>query len=635
MSKPTLVFLHGVGTGDPEGKWKERLSEALLRAGYPDLDSVRIIAPRYAYALKGSDEDEPLPPVIGRQPAGEAAKKNRREFERRVGAVEFRLGRQDRGEGYLGGDALVDLAIGIPFFAQARNYLTDEKIRAQVLRRILSKLPDSGCIVLVGHSLGSVIAADLLRRLPEGIEVAGMVTIGSPLANESFGVDNLRRTLQEPPTNLAWWVSFWDWRDPVSARRGVSSAFPWMIDFQVRTPAVSPAAAHHAIEYFTHDVVAEAIGFALFGSRSKELAEVEKGVDVPLDTAENFALLALRYAHLIRQRLEGDQQDRYAGALRNVQANIVALLKEQRLATGRPWPTVLAEIAFDLSEPSAIAPEPRPARHLTKSEAVVPLTVLMSENIILPYEVNVAADKKQSAMADLTAEMGLGSVFGTDLFDAAKRAQNALGVGRGVNWLKWGALGAGAAALVVATGGLALAAGAGLAGAAAITSALAAFGPGGMIGGLLTAGTLVTAGGGGIAFGLASPGTPAETLEAVVSGQLTAEILRKKHGLQSDPAVWRNLVEMEIELRREHERLDELSDPSATSIKELRRKIETVERALAHLTVLGAAPTVPSGDARDGDGTPRQPRSRWSQVRDKIPVGFREQGAVRRSQAAD
>lgn len=608
LDKPVLVFLHGVGTGDPEGKWKERLSESLVRVGYPDLEATRVIAPRYAHALKGFDEKEELPPIVVKQPAGDAARRNRREFERRVGAVEFRLGPQDRGHGYVGGDLLVDLAVDAPFFAQARNYLTNMKIRAQVLNRVLAKMPASGRIVLVGHSLGSVIAADLVRRLPQSLEVVGMVTIGSPLASESFGVDKLRDTLREPPANLGWWVSFWDWRDPVSARRGVSSAFPWMIDFQVRTSDLNPASAHQAVRYFGHDVVAEAIGFALFGSRSKELAQVEKGVDIALDIAENFALLALRYAHLIRQRLEGDQQDRYSGALRNVQANIVTLLKRQRAATGRPLPAAVAENAFDLSDPSSVVPEPRPARHLSKGEAVVPLTVLMAENIILPYEINVALDVRQSAMTDLAAEMGLGGVFGADVFYAAKDAQKVLGGGRGMNWLKWGALGAGAAALVFATGGLALAAGAGLAGAAAITSALAAFGPGGMIGGLLTAGTLVTAGGGGIAFGLASPGTPAETLEAVVSRQLAAEILRRKHGLESDGAVRRTLVEMEMEIRREHERLDEFSDASSMSVKDLKRKIEAVERAIAYLDSSDANP---EEDPEGGSSSKDRSRDRW------------------------
>jgi hypothetical protein len=335
--------------------------------------------------------------------------------------------------------------------------------------------------------------------------------------------------------------------------------------------------------------------------------------------------LALRYSHLIEQRLEGDQRDRYAGARRNVQAILIQVLKSRRAESGQPIPEAVARLAFDLADPTARTPEPQPSRHLAKDEAVVPLTVLMAENIILPYEIVIGMDKKRAAMEDLTAEMGLGGVFGTDVFDAAKTAQTALGGGRQVNWLKWGALGAGAAALVVATGGLVLAAGAGLAGAAAITSALAAFGPGGMIGGLLTAGTLVTAGGGGIAFALASSGTPADTLEAVVSGQLTAEILRKRHGLASDPAVRRNLVEMEMELRREHERLDEFSDPAAPSIKELRRKIDAVERALAHLTALGLAPAVPSEDIDDTRGATREPRSRWSQVREMIPVGIGDQ----------
>ncbi|MBB6403207.1 hypothetical protein [Arthrobacter sp. AZCC_0090] len=161
-----------------------------------------------------------------------------------------------------------------------------------------------------------------------------------------------------------------------------------------------------------------------------------------------------------------------------------------------------------------------------------------------------------------------------------------------MNWIKWGALGAGAAAIVVATGGLALAAGAGLAGAAAITSALATFGPGGMVGGLLTAGTLITAGGGGIAFSLASPETSVETLEAVVTRQLTVAILRQRQHLDQDRAAWRNLVETEIEVRREHERLDEFSDESAPAIKDLKRKIDAIERALRYLRDNGLEPDV-------------------------------------------
>lgn len=595
-NEPILLFLHGVGDGNQDGEWMIGLTAGLVRLGYPDLDTVQVIAPKYAHALKGADDNDPLPRLTIKQPLREAAKKNRREFERRIGAVEFRLGRHDRGDGRLGGDAVINLAVGLPPFIQARNYMKNPQIRAQVLNRVLKKLPESGRVVIVGHSLGSVIAADLVRRLPVGLDVTGMVTIGSPLANGYFDVDKLRETLKEPPTNLAWWVNFWNVHDPVAAHRGVSSVFPWMIDFRIQTKVSSRV--HDAAEYLTNEAVVAAIGFALFGSRSMELAEVDKGLDIPLDAPELLALLALRYAHLMKMRLEGDQQDRFAGALRQVQAAVVDDIRRRNASEGRAMPSAVARLAFDLSDPNATVPEPLPSSHVAKDEAVVPLTILAAENVIRPFEISISRDKWQGAMEDLTAEMGLGSQYGADVFAAAKRAQEALS-GRGVNWIKWGALGAGAAAIVVATGGLALAAGAGLAGAAVITSALASFGPGGMIGGLITAGALVTAGGGGIAFSLASPGTTAETLEAVVERRLAAAILRQRQHLEPDPALWKILVETEMEVRREHERLDEFSDESAPALKELARKIGALERALKYLRDNGLEPGVP-------DGTPDQ-----------------------------
>ena len=594
-NEPILLFLHGVGDGDQDDKWKIAVTEALTRLGYPDLNTVRVIAPKYAHALKGWDDKVPLPGVTIKQPPRDAARQNRRDFERRMGTVEFRLGRHDRGNGQPGGDAVIGVAVGLPLFKQAHNYLNNPEIRAQVLHRILTKLPESGRLVIVGHSLGSVIAADLVRRLPVGLELAGMVTIGSPLANGSFDVDKLRETLKEPPTNLAWWVNFWNVPDLVAAHRGVSSVFPWMVDFRINTKKVG-IQAHAAAEYLSNEAVATAIGFALFGSRSKELAGIDNGLDIPVDAIERMALVALRYAHLLKMRLEGDQRDRFAGALRHVQAAVVDDIRRRNDSGDthhRGMSSAIARLAFDLSDPHATVPEPLPCSHIPKDEAVVLLTILAAENVIRPFEITISKDKWQDAMKDLTAEMGLGSQYGSDVFAAAKRAQEALS--GGVNWMKWGALGASAALIVLATGGLALAAGAGLAGAAAITSALAAFGPGGMMGGLLTAGTLLTAGGSGLAFGLASAGTTAATLEAVVERQLAAAILRKLHDLEQDPAAWRVLAETEIEVRREYERLDEFSDESSPGLKELKRKIETIERALKYLKDNGLEPdTTPS-----------------------------------------
>ncbi|MBX3079467.1 MAG: hypothetical protein KF692_09595 [Cryobacterium sp.] len=603
-NKPTLLFLHGVGDGDKDDNWKIPFTEALAQLGYPDLENVRVVAPKYSHALKGWDYKVPLPDVTGKPLSREQAKKNRRDFERRMGAIEFRLGRHNGGNIPPGVDSAIDAAVGaaakLSKFRQAQNYIKSPQIRAQVLDHIISKLPPSGQLVIVAHSLGSVIAADLIRRLPVGLKVAGMVTIGSPLAIGFFDVEKLRDSLKEPPTNLDWWVNFWNASDPVAAHRGVSFVIPWMLDFRIDTKKVD-VHAHDANEYLSNRAVASAIGFALFGSRSKELVKASKGLDIPLDDTERLALLPLRYASLILMRLEGDLKDRYAGALRQVQATLVDNIRQRNDREQRPIPSEIARLDFDLSDPDAIVPAPLPSSHMPKEDAVALLTIIAAENIIRPFEIEIAKDKQQAAMEDLTAEMGLGSRFGTAVFDSARTAQRALGADREVNWLKWGALGAGAAVLVLATGGLALAAAPGVAGAAVITSALASFGPGGMIGGLLTAGTLATAGGGGIAYSLANPGTTAETVEAFVQNRLAAAVLRASQDLDQDPATWRILAETEIGIRREHERLDEFSDKSGPALNELKRKITTIERALKYLSENGLEPGIPANRSYNED----------------------------------
>ncbi|NQX28298.1 hypothetical protein HQQ81_13200 [Microbacteriaceae bacterium VKM Ac-2854] len=57
-------------------------------------------------------------------------------------------------------------------------------------------------------------------------------------------------------------------------------------------------------------------------------------------------------------------------------------------------------------------------------------------------------------------------------------------------------------------------------------------------------------------------------------------------------------METEIEVRREHERLDEFSDESSPTLKEFKKKTETVERGLAYLRKNSLEPDV-LGDAEN------------------------------------
>lgn len=589
-ARPVLLFLHGIGDGEPENDWMRHLEAALVAAGHPDLSEVEVIAPKYAHALKGADERLPVPPLTIKDPPRADAKLNRRSFEHRTAAMERRLGRHNIGDGMVGAELTSHAALALPKFMQARNYLQNQHVRANVLTHVLSKVPQQGSITIIGYSLGSVIAADLVRRLPSGLTVTGLVTIGSPLAGGDFNVDDLRTKLGQPPTNLGWWVNVWNHSDAVAANRGLSSVVPWVIDFRIHSGVPFPK-SHDAEQYLSSSTVAEAVGFSLFGSKSRDVQRRATGVDAPLDFAEQIGTLALRYATLVAAHLEGDQQDRYRGALRSVQATAVDEMIQRRASEGRPLPSVLVELAFDASDPESTAPNPPATAHMDLERAITFLSLLAAENPIRPFEITVKRDKLERAMMDLSSEMGLTSKLGSRVFEAAKIAHDVLaGANATMAIVKWGAVGVGLTAIVVATGGLALAAGAGLAGAAAITSALAAFGPGGMIGGLVTAGALVSAGGGGIAFGLASPATSAAALEAFVERRLAIEVLRMLEGLDPEPTTWRVFADTEIELRREFERLDEYSDDSAPSIKELKQKLVVIERALRYLREKGRGP---------------------------------------------
>ena len=585
---PTLVFLHGVHTDEYEERWVEALSRSLTGIGYPDLSEVTVIAPRYGHALKGDDGDVPLPPVSVKPMKGDDRRGHRRDFDHRIAAMEYRLARHDRGNGAIWADVAVSLAT--PVVPQARNYLRNTNVRAQVLTRILSELPDTGRIVIVAHSLGTVIAADILCRLPVGVEVVGLVTLGSPLAEGNYDVDDLRKKLADPPANLGWWVNFWSAFDPVVALRGVSSVVPWLLDLKVPT-AVLPLRAHGALNYLAAPHVAEAVGYGLFGSRSKEMALVESAAGVALDGTQIAALRALRYAHLIKDLLTGDEAARFSGALRYKQALVVEDLVTLAKDTGRPVPYQVCQLRFDYGDPSAQTPVPGPADHTSKEEAAAQLVSLAVQNLLSPFEIDIPADVQKEAMSGLAAEMGLGTRFGSDVFDSMASAEKAIS-GRGTNWMKWGAMGAGLVAITVATAGLAAAPAAGLSGAAVVTSALAGFGPGGMIGGLLTAGTLVSAGSGSVAIGVVSPTTTARQVESLVKIRLAVAILQGTHNLQSDDSIWLELVDIERQLIRKAEWLEEFSDPKSASVQAIRQKLDAVRAALKYMSDNGLAPDV-------------------------------------------
>jgi hypothetical protein len=116
---------------------------------------------------------------------------------------------------------------------QVHRYLTERRVADAVLTRV-ADTADDGCRVLLGHSLGSVVAYEAVRRLPGPLDL--LVTLGSPLGLRSVR-DRLSHSETEPATELPpgvrRWVNIYDRRDPVACAGGLSSLWPGVEDVLV------------------------------------------------------------------------------------------------------------------------------------------------------------------------------------------------------------------------------------------------------------------------------------------------------------------------------------------------------------------------------------------------------------------
>lgn len=81
----------------------------------------------------------------------------------------------------------------------------------------------AGKTVVVGHSLGSVVAYDVLRNTARQLDVSLFMTVGSPL-----GVGPIRRTMKPLrfPKNVVSWYNAFDERDAVALHALDAATFP-------------------------------------------------------------------------------------------------------------------------------------------------------------------------------------------------------------------------------------------------------------------------------------------------------------------------------------------------------------------------------------------------------------------------
>jgi len=150
------------------------------------------------------------------------------------------------------------------------RYLTNDSISGVIDAGVASAMPDNGEAVVVGHSLGSVVAYQVLRReaASRGWKVPLFMTVGSPL-----GVEEIRtriRRLSGPvrcPEGVARWENAMDERDVVALYPLTPTQFPLnpaQPAIVNRTDVSNRTANRHGISGYLDDArVAKAIHDAL------------------------------------------------------------------------------------------------------------------------------------------------------------------------------------------------------------------------------------------------------------------------------------------------------------------------------------------------------------------------------------
>jgi hypothetical protein len=140
---------------------------------------------------------------------------------------------------------------------QVRDYFHEQKIRRHARQRVAEAI-GADTLVLVGHSLGSVVAYEVLCANPE-LPVRMLVTLGSPLGIANLIFDRLQPApLTEGQAGTSprgrWpgpdraWTNVADQTDVVALVRDLRGAFGPAVDCWVVDNGATP---HDAMPYLT------------------------------------------------------------------------------------------------------------------------------------------------------------------------------------------------------------------------------------------------------------------------------------------------------------------------------------------------------------------------------------------------
>lgn len=587
-----ILYLHGVGQQIRHDEWYEALVSSLEAHGIdpPPLTSPRIIRPDYVDLLK-------LPPSQRVDEPDETPKATGTKTERL--AVRAAYARAQR-------EAIIDLpdlssGVGLAGFGQqvdpdlaarlrrdlrdAAVYLSNKSLRAAVLHRVIGEIGKQRDLIVLGHSLGSLVAVDLLAHLPAKLHVRRLITLGSPAGNLSTMRKRPEALLREFPFHrVAGWFNALNPWDPVPRGLGLAANFPAAYDLRIDMGMVP---FHSAARHLQHPAVAKLVADAIRPTVAST-TEPGRGLDIPLTSQEDDALDTLLFAQFVAAAIRpGEKRGRYREAIRSVQLEVARELRDNRATEGRPLPAQLAGLS---------AGDPNELRFSSRSMDAQLLFAVISatNNPIAPYEIEVEKEQRGAVERLWCDAYGYAPADARVVVQAIAAAESALGS----SWRRYAVGAAGLAVLAAGPVGLLVAAPAGLAGAAAITSALATFGPGGMVGGMALAGSLIGFGSGAVALSATLPSGMSADMVRTQCVRVMSFALAQRDLAIPGPAYngWHLLIGWDSSLSVERERLATISDDDSPGIKAIDTNLKIIRRSIAWMVDRGLAPTLSNED---------------------------------------
>jgi hypothetical protein len=288
----TMVFIHGRGQEfkDPVAlmkSWRSGLNAGLVNAGRPSLDDVPAVLPFYGNVLyqvtadlernsssihleamlADADQPGPLHPALSKE-VGVMERELMTDLADKANApVVHEEGIFPRGVDrvlswgavrtalmFVAKTAGVDREVIKSQLKDVAVYLAGADARDKVLRAVQDGVPADGKLVLVTHSLGTVVGRDLLDDPAIRQRTVAWVTLGSPLGLPAVQ-RNLKTKGPHHPENIDWQTGY-DTNDVVALGHPLQPT--WgdpLIDARVE----NNDAPHDIERYLSHPQIAEFI----------------------------------------------------------------------------------------------------------------------------------------------------------------------------------------------------------------------------------------------------------------------------------------------------------------------------------------------------------------------------------------